>query len=1118
MSERIRSAVDHTVLRRIVFVACTIAVFDSVCLARQCASEQVVFPDLASMDDFQNWGGAGCGIAGPDMLMARGPSGSGIAVFRASADGGLREVQRISTSDVVGIATANDATCFAPITDNGRVSIYERSGASGYSLRATLFGDAAGEGFGTSIAFNQNATLMAVGAPTAGADPFADAGKVYVYSRSSAGDWVFLTSVTPATGPVAFANFGGSVAISTVGSLGDFLAVSDGQTSRAYLFRRSGNTFVQESAVTHSSAVDGSGGGFQVRLCGATMFHWNNGLYCGSRFDVLTRTGGVNGSWARTQTLSGCDVSALSTTVDSLAWCERGFSDNFGYIRLFRKSGVSWTNVRTQRVDFASSWPPLMPVAIGGDTLATADVSASVGSVAELGSLHLYTFRFSDCDGDGVSNQCEIAKGNDNDINWNGVPDGCEAIAPPQNLVASDGSYDSKIALAWDGVSGAIGYRVYRAAAGGTPLLAGSVAVPYFNDVTAKGGVSYVYYVKARFPGGDTGASSTDGGWRRIAAPASVSATDGSSSAHVMVTWNFVVDSTGYVVFRTPEGGAAEQISGDLGSDAFSFVDTTAAAGTRYGYSVKAKSVVGDSFLSAADVGWRNVGYPSSINATNGASMLDLTVSWSAVAGATAYEVRRIAGGSEQTIATVNQLVYVDTTAMPGTSYLYRVRAKCELGPSQVSYGDYSAIVEGRIATDATPPSLSATNRASATSITLTWTVPTGSTPGSYAVLRASGRGKPKVIATLPAGVLAYVDSAGLKAGKTYTYSVRLATSTTGGATAQGVMAPAGPARVDATDGGLATGTTVTWSAAPKAIGYSVYRSPVGAGASPTFIGSVGKRTYSFTDTSGTPGTMYTYRVRANSSAGLSVSVSDTGWRALSAPTSLVATDNLTSTIEVTWTASIGATGYVVNRTGGSGAVQFIASANSYSDTSADVGVSYTYTVQATAGAVVSVASSADTGVRISGFMGSIMAAGGGSGSGKGGHGRGAQESAEGAAGDQAVEAPHHWLVDGTVVESGLVLFGDDDVVEVKLRDPASTDDMSILFVTGELSLGGRLVLDFGDRVPVVGDRWVILLAGRMSGEFRSVRGVDLPAGLRLETAIDGPTFSVTVVADDTQQ
>jgi hypothetical protein len=150
--------------------------------------------------------------------------------------------------------------------------------------------------------------------------------------------------------------------------------------------------------------------------------------------------------------------------------------------------------------------------------------------------------------------------------------------------------------------------------------------------------------------------------------------------------------------------------------------------------------------------------------------------------------------------------------------------------------------------------------------------------------------------------------------------------------------------------------------------------------------------------------------------------------------------------------------------------------------------------------------------------MGSIMAAGGSSGSSKGGHGRGAQESAEDAAGDELTSAPHHWLVDGTVIESGLVLFGDEDVVEVKLRDPASTEDMSILFVTGELSLGGRLVLDFGDRVPVAGDRWVILLAGRLSGEFRSVRGIDLPAGLRLEAAVDGPTFSVTVLADDAQQ
>jgi hypothetical protein len=596
-----------------------------------------------------------------------------------------------------------------------------------------------------------------------------------------------------------------------------------------------------------------------------------------------------------------------------------------------------------------------------------------------------------------------------------------------------------------------------------------------------------------------------------VGAPASLQATQGSYVAGVGLSWPAVQRAYQYQVAKMVDGVETAIATTYMPQ----YFDETATVGQQVTYRVRAIAGGGDlSGVFASAVGWKRLS-STVLTASNGTSTASVTLTWNAVSGATAYEVQRSTGTSVETIATVSQLTYADTSATAGTSYGYRVRAKCVFSADATAYGDYSPVAVGKRAANMTPIAVTATNRTSATSITLTWTVPTG-TPASYTVLRALGSGKAKVIGTVAAGVLTYVDSVGLKAGKTYTYTVRLATATSGGPTAQGVMAPTGPNGVTATDGTLTSGTTVTWTAAAKATGYVVYRAAAG-GSALAISSLLGKKVYNFSDTSGTPGITYTYSVRANSSAGLSVAGSDTGWRALSAPTSLTATTNETTKIQLRWTASVGATGYLVNRTGGSGAVQFVSGANSYSDTSADVGVSYTYTVQATAGSLVSASSPAATGVRISGFMGSIMAAGGSSGSSKGGYGRSAQESAEDAAGDELTSAPHHWLVDGTVVESGLVLFGDDDVVEVKLRDPASTEDMSILFVTGELSLGGRLVLDFGDRVPVAGDRWVILLAGRMSGEFRSVRGIDLPFGLRLEAAVDGPTFSVTVVADDAQ-
>jgi fibronectin type 3 domain-containing protein len=549
------------------------------------------------------------------------------------------------------------------------------------------------------------------------------------------------------------------------------------------------------------------------------------------------------------------------------------------------------------------------------------------------------------------------------------------------------------------------------------------------------------------------------------------------------------------------------------------YFDTSATAGTQVSYRVRAIS--GGDDLSgdfAEQIGWRSLG-SSALTATDGTSTASVTLTWTPVTGATEYEIQRgTSATSYAALTTVSQLTYVDTTATAGTGYLYRVRAKSVFNATQAAYGDYSAPDAGKRALDMTPITVAASNRTSASSITLTLTVPTG-TPAAYTVLRALGNGKAKAIGTIPAGTLTYVDSSSLKAGKTYTYTVRLATATSGGTKGQGVKAPVGPAGVTATEGTLTTGTTITWTSAPKATAYIIYRAAPGGTAAP--IGQVGKKVYSYTDTGAYPGVKYTYSVRANSSVGLSVEGSDVGWRALAAPTSLTASTNLPTKIQLNWASSTGASGYVVRRTGAtSGTVEFIVGGNSYGDTSAEAGVSYTYTVKATLGDLVSAYSAAATGSRTSGYTGSIMAAGAGNAhAGKGGHGRtGAQESAEGAAGDEAIVPPHHWLVDGTVVESGLVFIGDEDVVEVKLRDPSSTDDMSILFVTGELSLGGRLVLDFGDRVPVAGDRWVILLAGRMSGEFRSVRGIDLPDGLRLDARMDGPTFSVTVVADDSQQ
>ena len=999
--------------------------------------------------------GSSAAVAGADVLVGA-PGQSQVYVSRRDGSGvnqwttSLPRPSSILSTSGFGIDIATDnavAVVGAPFfnSNQGAVVLYTRNDAGTWTVLETIVSPTNQYAyFGMSVALRDG--FLVVGAPQKLNAAGYSSGAVFLYGRGTDGKFSPIRQFDPEQATASQDKyFGWSVSlvnsILCIAAPGEVLASDSGRQGSVYLYKRD-----NYGTWNYVSRQKGSG---------ASLAVFGTDMAAGS----VASTGAGTAMFVREQRLGQSDllckylvseagVPATPSVSEVAATYQFGGDPFYDYVlsntmaihegfALVGRPKDSKCNLYSS----AAAWGVVLEVsgsqfsefgqgvAIGRDQYAIGGPSKELGLNYSPGSVVIGSHVTAVACAGGVTDACVIASGavGEFDLNLDGIPDDCEQVSAPTALIATQGTYATGVAVTWPAVRRAYKYRVAMMVGASETFIADTYTPQYF-DTSATAGTQVTYRVRAISGGGD--------------------------------------------------------LSGDF----------------------------------VAQIGWRRLG-SSALTATDGTSTASVTLTWTPVTGATEYEIQRgTSASSYAALTTVSQLTYVDTTATAGTGYLYRVRAKSVFNATQAAYGDYSAPDAGKRALDMTPITVAASNRTSATSITLTLTVPTG-TPAAYTVLRALGSGKAKAIGTIPAGTLTYVDSSSLKAGKTYTYTVRLATATSGGTTGQGVKAPVGPAGVTATEGTLTTGTTITWTSAPKATAYIIYRAAPGGTAAP--IAQVGKKVYNYTDAGGYPGVKYTYSIRANSSVGLSVDGSDVGWRALAAPASLTASSNLPTKIQLNWASSTGASGYVVRRTGGSaGPVEFTVGGNSYGDTSAEATVSYTYTVKATLGDLVSAYSAAATGVRTSGYTGSIMAAGAGnSSSGKGGHGRtGAQESAEGAAGDEAIVPPHHWLVDGTVVESGLVFIGDEDMVEVKLRDPASTDDMSILFVTGELSLGGHLVLDFGDRVPVAGDRWVILLAGRMSGEFRSVRGIDLPAGLRLDARMDGPTFSVTVVADDTQQ
>jgi hypothetical protein len=185
-----------------------------------------------------------------------------------------------------------------------------------------------------------------------------------------------------------------------------------------------------------------------------------------------------------------------------------------------------------------------------------------------------------------------------------------QSISAPGGVFATDGTYNDHIRVTWNSVSGATGYEVWR----GTNNSSGSASnlgdrTSPFNDTGVTPGTTYYYWVKAAknittsdFSSSDSGNASTS--CTVPSAPTGVSATDGTYTDKVRVSWVASSGATSYEIRRytSNKSGSAPKV-GDSGSSPYD--DTSAVAGTTYWYWVKAVNSGGTSGFSDGDSGYR---------------------------------------------------------------------------------------------------------------------------------------------------------------------------------------------------------------------------------------------------------------------------------------------------------------------------------------------------------------------------------------------------------------------------------------------------------------------------------------------------------------------------------
>ena len=434
----------------------------------------------------------------------------------------------------------------------------------------------------------------------------------------------------------------------------------------------------------------------------------------------------------------------------------------------------------------------------------------------------------------------------------------------PTGLAATTGN--AQIQLTWNVVSGATSYVLQRKPSGGSYTTVSNPATNSFLDTGLTNGTQYVYRVAATTGAGTGNNSSEANATPKLDAPTGISATPG--SAQVTISWDAVPNANGYRVKRGTSSGSYSSTQNVSGGTTTSYTWTGLTNGTTYYFVVDATAPqsAGNSVNSAQVSAVPTLGVPINLVATPGNAQVSL--SWTAVAGASSYQVwRSTTSGSGYTqVGTPSGTSFNNGSLTNGTMYYYVVRA---VSGATVTANSNEASARP-VAVMPTPLNLSATPGNQ--SVSLTWDAVPGAS--NYKIKRGTSTGNYNTTQTISATNTSYTWGS-LTNGTTYYFVVTATGNSTESANSNEVnakptAAPTVPTGLSATGGDGSI--YLSWTAVSGANSYNIKRSLTPGGPYST-VGSSG--TNSHTDLGLTNGVTYYYVVSAVGYGGESANSSE---------------------------------------------------------------------------------------------------------------------------------------------------------------------------------------------------------------------------------------------------
>ena len=260
-------------------------------------------------------------------------------------------------------------------------------------------------------------------------------------------------------------------------------------------------------------------------------------------------------------------------------------------------------------------------------------------------------------------------------------------VTIPNNIYASDGIYGDKVYISWTGTTGNY-FRVYRNttnnSATATALGNWQTGTSY-DDYSASSNITYYYWIKAASDSNGTNSSAfsaSDTGWRGgVSVPLNVSASDGTYSDKVVVTWTGTSGNYFRVYRNTTNNSATATALGNWQTST-TYEDFSTTISVTYYYWVKAATDVNGSNSSAFsiyDTGWRDgVTVPLNVQASDGTYSDRIVVTWSGTSG-NYFRVYRNTTNNSSTATALGSwqtsTTYSDYTSSTYVVYYYWVKA-----------------------------------------------------------------------------------------------------------------------------------------------------------------------------------------------------------------------------------------------------------------------------------------------------------------------------------------------------------------------------------------------------------------------------------------------------------